>query len=263
MTIDVTLLTKSKHPLPDAPDCVSVKARYPRFIHSEVMTHRVFSRNASSSRAIPVMRLIRDVLADPAVPVEWGSNRPGMQAGDPLVGWRLRLVQFCWFAAMYCAVVMAYVAAKAGAHKQVVNRILEPWSHITVIITATEWQNFFDLRCHPAADPTMRALAEAIRREVLSVMSTPLRQGEWHAPFAAHGVTTENRLTRSVASCARVSFLNHDGTQPDLKADQKLVSKLAEMMHLSPFEHQAYPNYAGDGTSNLGPWWNQYRKDIE
>lgn len=263
MTIEVHMLAKSKHPLPDAPDCVSIKARYPRFIHSEVMTHRVFSRNASSSRAIPVMRLIRDVLADPAVPVEWGSNRPGMQAGDPLTGWRLHLVRFCWFAAMYCAVAMAYVAAKAGAHKQVVNRIIEPWSHITVVITSTEWENFFRLRCHPAADPTMRALAEAIRNTIKSQESEQLRPGEWHAPFAGRVMTTAGRLTRSVACCARVSYLNHDGTQPNMNADKKLFDMLAEMEHMSPFEHQAYPNYAGDGKSNLGPWWNQHRHEME
>jgi hypothetical protein len=55
------------------PRLITLQLRYPRFIHSEFMTHRAFSRNASSSRAIPVERLIQDVIDDPAMPVYWGG----------------------------------------------------------------------------------------------------------------------------------------------------------------------------------------------
>ena len=259
MTIKVIPLTHSTHPNPQAPALVSVLARYPRFIHAEVMTHRVFSRNASSSRAIPVMRLIRDVLDDPAVPVEWGSNRPGMQAGEALTGWRLWAVRTAWFAAMYLAVAMAWIAAKAGAHKQVVNRILEPWSHITVVISATEWENFFDLRCHPAADPTMRELANRIRSAVKrKAVYRRLKIGDWHTPFSPEG-----DVVKSVACCARTSYLNHDGQKSSPEKDQALFDMLWQMRHLSPFEHQATPVDDHSGTANFGPWWRQYRQGIE
>lgn len=259
MTITVTSLRHSIHPNPEGPDLITVLARYPRFIHPELMTYRVFSRNASSSRAVPVMRLIRDVLDDPAVPVEWGSNRPGMQAGEALTGWRLWLVRTAWFTAMYVAVAMAWVAAKAGAHKQVVNRIIEPWSHITVVISSTEWQNFFDQRCHPDADPTMRVLAEEIRAAInRNPFWRRIRVGEWHTPFSKDG-----DLVEDVACCARTSYLNHDGVKSSREKDAALFDMLNRKRHLSPFEHQATPVNDHSGSGNFGPWWRQLRQEIE
>jgi thymidylate synthase ThyX len=261
-TISAKVIRHSKHPLPDAPDLVTIQVRYPRLIHSELMTHRVMSRNASSSRAIPTMRLLRDVIRDPAAPVEWGSNRPGMQAGDALTGWRLYLVQFAWFSAMWFALAFAWLAAKAGAHKQIVNRIIEPWSHISVIITATEWQNFFDLRCHPAADPTIRVLAEVIREAIESSHAAQMYEWEWHLPYTdeRRGETIPQDL--SAARCARVSYLTHEGREPSPLKDLELARQLAAARHMSPFEHQAKPLMDGSGRSNLGPHWMQYRSVV-
>jgi thymidylate synthase ThyX len=59
---------------------------YPRFIHGELMTHRLFSRNAASSRAIPINKMMDQVLTAPAMPVEWGLNKSGMQAEEMLKG---------------------------------------------------------------------------------------------------------------------------------------------------------------------------------
>jgi hypothetical protein len=159
----------------------TMQLRYPRFIHAEAKTHRVLriddaeyefkqeigfmddenmSRNASSSRAIPVEKMIRDVLDDPAMPVSWGSNKPGMQAGEEIetpieflsIGDGL-VYSFtkeeAWLAARDYSVQVARGFAKAGYHKQVINRLLEPFGHISVIVTATNWDNFFALRCHP------------------------------------------------------------------------------------------------------------------
>ena len=266
MTTSVKLIKKSRHPLyPKVPDIAAVQLRYPRFIHAELMTHRVFSRSASSSRAIPVMRLIRDVLYDPAMPVEWGSNQPGMQAGAALTGWRQALVKTAWLAAMYFCVALAWIAAKAGAHKQIVNRIIEPWSHISVIVTATEWENFFDLRCHPAADPTMRALAVAIEREILYTRATQLDAGDWHTPYVDdHDGIIPDVLDASAARCARVSYLNHDNSQPNHAKDLDLAEKLKSAKHMSPFEHQALacdPSVGGNRNFHAG--WAQYRSMVE
>lgn len=253
MTITVKCLAATEHPT-GGPTLYTFECRYPRFIHSEVMTHRDFSRNASSSRAIPTLRLLRDILRDPAVPVEWGSNKPGMQAGAALTGWRLKAVKAAWFGAMYVAVGAAYVAHKAGAHKQIVNRIVEPWSHITVVISSTKWQNFFDLRCHSAADPTMRKLAEEIR---YAKFMTTSRLRDRHRPYY------QQNDIRSVAACARVSYLNHDKTEVSMDKDESLYNLLASSKHLSPFEHVAWPVTDGSGKSNFGPDWVQLRSQIE
>lgn len=138
MTITATMIADSVSP--DGVRLSTLSLRYPRFIHSEMMTHRAFSRNASSSRAIPIERMIQDVLDDPAMPIEWGANQRGMQAGgvvdDPEECKRI------WLAARDDAVLQARDLAAMGVHKQVVNRILEPYMHINVLVSATEWGIF-------------------------------------------------------------------------------------------------------------------------
>ena len=245
MTITAKVIAHSSHP--GCPDLITVQARYPRFIHAELMTHRVFSRNASSSRAVPIDRMIQDVLDDPAMPVEWGRNQPGMQAGAQVKD--TVAARSIWLAAHRDAVRYAMRMRDAGLHKQIVNRILEPFGHISVVITATEWDNFFDLRCHPAADPTMRALAEAIKEAISFSTSWELASTEWHKPYGG-------MLLHSAARCARVSYLNHDGTIPDTDKDDKLAATLMDMKHWSPFEHQATPT-PGQRHANLNGWMSQ------
>lgn len=263
MTIAAKVIAHSTHP--GCPDLITVQARYPRFIHAEAKTHRVIriddaeydflqeislmddpelSRNSSSSRAIPIDRMIQDVLDDPAMPVEWGGNKPGMQAGAEIASKDEAIAM--WLEARDRAVEAARDAQRLGLHKQIVNRLIEPFGHITVVITATEWDNFFALRCHPAADPTMRYLANAIQ-EAISV-STPqlVIQNQWHKPYGG-------MLLHSAARCARVSYLNHDGTEPDTEKDDNLSAMLMEMKHWSPFEHQATPT-PGERHANLNGW---------
>lgn len=238
--------------------------RYPRFIHSEVMTHRVFSRNAASSRAIPVHKMLDQVRTRPAMPVWWGKNQPGMQAREELGAAEKTLAACTWLEARDAAVEAAEKMMELGAHKQVVNRLLEPWMEMALIITATEWDNFFNLRTHPDAQPEIQALAN----EMLSVYqaSTPelLQPGEWHLPF----VTAEERERLSIetlrkcvtARCARVSYLNHDGSEPKMTKDAQLHDSLLAAGHMSPFEHAAMA--MSDGTQWWGNFagWMQYRK---
>ena len=240
MTITAKVIAHSR--APGCPDLFTVQARYPRFIHAEVMTHRVFCRNASSSRAIPVERMIQDALDDPALPVSWGKNQKGMQAGEDLSPDQIVLARNAWLCARDSAVQSARYFARLGLHKQVANRILEPFGHISVVITATEWQNFFDLRCHQAADPTMRALAEALRDAMAESEPTTLYATDWHLPYAsAAEIGTIEAPMLSAARCARVSYLNHDGSNPDPTRDLKLAETLEKERHLSPFEHPATP----------------------
>jgi thymidylate synthase ThyX len=264
MTIEAKVIAHSAHP--GCPDLITLQLRYPRFIHAELMTHRAFSRNASSSRAVPVARMIADVEADIAMPVEWGKNQPGMQSREPLTIDDARTAQSIWEDAAYSAITHAKRLADSGAHKQIVNRVLEPFSHISVVVTATDWPNFFELRCHEDADPTMRALAFAMRNAIAD--SAPVafdRFCQWHLPYIdANEVTrysVDELKAMSVARCARVSYLRHDGTYTTTAQDIELANKLRQSQHLSPFEHQARPT-PGKRHANFNEW-QSYRNMME
>jgi thymidylate synthase ThyX len=248
----------------------TLQLRYPKFIHGELMTHRVFSRNASSSRATPVERLIKDVVDDPVYPSHWGKNQPGMQAAEEceeaveVYGWgggTERHKRAAWDLARQNAVKASTAFAAAGYHKQIVNRLLEPFCHINVVVTATEWSNFFALRCHEGAQPEMRELAEKMRDAMAASEPRLLKVGEWHRPYVTDedkdfhrarigsidgGFSyTDDALIRiSVARCARVSYLTQEGKPPNVEDDLKLYDRLvgAVPLHASPAEHQATPD---------------------
>ena len=228
---------------------------YPRFIHGEFMTHRVFSRNASSSRAIPVMKMLKQVWSNPAMPVHWGVNKPGMQADKELGGVKKWLARKLWVGAGRVACSFAWLLMKLGSHKQVANRITEPWQYINVILTSTEWDNFFELRDHPDAQPEIRELAKAMKEaKELSIakmrFSDPSDANNWHLPYVLPAEREEYRdnpdllVRMSAARCARVSYLTHDGKNPDQEKDISLFSRLvgSAPIHASPIEHQAYPD---------------------
>lgn len=238
---------------------------YPRFIHSEFMTHRMFSRNASSSRAIPVKKSIQMVLDNPVIPLAFTKNKAGMQGGDPLDENASRLAEFAWLEAMGYAVKFAQSLADLDVHKQYANRILEPFSHITVVCSATDYANFFALRCHPMAQPEIMALADLMYEEYRTNTPKELNVGEMHLPFISeeerNGTDKENLTKMSVARCARVSYLNHEGKKPTLEEDLALYERLvgSAPIHASPAEHQAVA-VTGDFVSGNFRGWVQYRK---
>lgn len=308
MTIEAKVITDSISP--HGIRLTTMQLRYPKFIHGEFMTHRVFSRNASSSRAIPVERMIEDIERDPAMPVYWGKNQKGMQAreeNDALVSIGHLLPSFAdvnevsaeqaWIAGLSYAVQLAQEFANAGYHKQIVNRLLEPFAHINVVVTATEWANFYALRRHPDAQPEMKALADAMWEAQQASEPVKLHPGQWHLPY----ITLEDRETVwldefggnqggdpnaeeeanrmlikiSVARCARVSYLTHEGKTPTIEEDLALSDRLvgAHPMHASPAEHQATPDTQWEHGPYLMGWeqphlhgnfrgWVQYRKTL-
>jgi thymidylate synthase ThyX len=241
---------------------------YPRFIHAEFMTHRVFSRNASSSRAIPVKKQIQMVIDNPVIPLAFTRNKAGMQGGDPLSEAESKVAVEEWLKGRDAAVETAGALAALEVHKQYANRVLEPYAHITVVCTATNWDNFFALRCHPAAQPEICLLA-TLMWETYS-LSTPekLKAGQWHLPFCSKEerdtIIHDTLIKMSVARCARVSYLNHEGKNPSRQEDFQLYDRLlgSEPIHASPAEHQAMA--IGDGTVRSGNFlgWIQYRKTI-
>lgn len=235
-----------------------------RFVLAELNTHRVFSRNSSSSRAIPYHKIRNRVVEDPALPVHWGAEQKGMQSGESLDDHMLRMAQTRWRRARDLSVTSADVLHEFGLHKSLTNRLLEPFMWHTVIVTSTYWDNFFSQRCHKDAQPEIKAAADDMLRAYNESIPKLLAIGEWHTPLiqeddykelehVAHkqrdlGLTTlsvenesiELRKQISVARCARSSYLNHHGVR-ELAADFDLYSKLLEGMHPSPFEHIASP----------------------
>lgn len=272
---------------PDGVRLLSWELRYPRFIHQEFMAHRAFSRNASSSRAIPAHRMIAAVREEPAMPVHWGSNRPGMVADAEVAPNTEAEARAVWMQACMDAVKHAEKLAALGVHKQVTNRLIEPYNHIRVLGSATETSNFFALRDHPNAQPEIQALARCMRAAMDA--STPRKLGprQWHLPYierqdyvmfdthegaewdgtGAHPISTLIKL--SVARCARVSYRNAQGHLPatdhDLSLYQRLMSDTP--MHASPAEHQATP-VVDECSARLAAQsnfsgWVQYRKIVE
>ncbi|MCY1202254.1 Thymidylate synthase ThyX [compost metagenome] len=235
--------------------------RYPRFIHAEFMTHRMFSRNASSSRAIPVAKIIEQIRNEPAMPIHWGANQAGMQAHAELEGFLRNDCVQAWRDAARQAANIAEYMVERGLHKQVANRILEPFAHISVIVTATEWANFFELRDHPDAQPEIRALAQEMLKadhfyNHASLVGTRVLQSPgsdyldarcWHLPYITEAERNsladraDMLCAMSAARCARVSYLTHDGQEPDEGKDLALFQRLvgSAPLHASPIEHQA------------------------
>jgi thymidylate synthase ThyX len=232
-------------------------------IHSEFMTHRVFSRNASSSRAIPVAKVIEQVRNDPFIPSNVYMNQSGMVGTVEASEDTYESFKGLWLKAVDNAVAVAESMVALGVHKQHVNRILEPFQYINVIVTATEWENFLHLRLASDAQPEMQDLARAIKGEmdkvgnnIISVyhicgkyVSLPFitqEEVDEHCmnSFSSSEVLINDLMLISSARCARVSYNNHDGSCPDERKDKKLARRLLDAGHMSPMEHPCI--WAGD-----------------
>lgn len=269
---------------------VTAQFKYPRFIHAEFMTHREFSRNASSSRAIPVKKMIEQVRRDPAMPIHWGANQPGMQADNQLDPVKLAIAKDQWHEAAWNAANLAEDMEDTGLHKQVANRILEPFQWMHVIATTSNTSNFFGLRRHKDAQPEIKLVADMWYEALEESTVTLIRKDEWHLPYiTANDVVKAmqwlkyGRIIRSepskaeidnllicvsAARCARVSYLTHDGAEPSIEQDLALYGRLvgAEPLHASPTEHAATPDVLVDGAWTSPELhgnfkgWNQFRK---
>lgn len=264
---------------------------YPRIIHSELMTHRLFSRNAMSSRAIPISTMIKQVIEDPAMPVRFGANQPGMQdkgleheaVVSVLVGsaklnlpgreaYRLAGAVACEFAKGF---------SDAGYHKQIGNRLLEPFQRMKTVLTATEFENFWWLRVDKDADPTIYALAEVMHKAFKESTPELLKAGEWHTPYVEHFkeniglegddcyifsgyyvedeegnkviLSEEEALAISASCCAQVSYRRLNNTKDKaLDIYEKLLS--GNKVHASPFEHSATPIKDGIDPNDISTW---------
>lgn len=268
---------------------------YPRFVHAELMTHRLFSRNSASSRAIPNEKLRKRVEEDPALPIWWGKNQAGMQAREelpfatgayPLAG---DLAKSEWLRARDLMLEASEKLAKIGLHKQLCNRLIEPWMFITVIVSATSFDNWFHLRDHWQAQPEIAWVAKDMHEKIKASTPQQLEVGQWHLPFIERadrdeawsraavgefggGLSTDQKTTTvlkkvSTGRVARVSLLTHDGKR-DIREDVALHDKLLagretnDPLHMSPFEHIAKALEDPNEQSGNFRGWGQYRKEI-
>jgi hypothetical protein len=278
--IKATVIAHSKSAVNEK-EIITFELEFPRLILAEFNTHNALSKNASSSRAIPVAKMLEQVRNNPAMPVRFGKKNKGMQDAGEHGGvvteysyYEACFVDYtakeAWEEAAKSAASWAQAFDDAGYAKQICNRLIEPFQIMKVVMTATELNNFIWLRDHPAADPTIEVLAKAIK--VAKEASTPflLHPGEWHLPYVGRTrdcmgnimyltgslpeysdktqviptCNLEDALAISASCCAQVSFRSLDDS---IEKAYSVVQKLNlggvdnEPVHASPLEHQATP----------------------
>ena len=242
----------------------TMEVTFPRIVLSEFNTHRVFSRNSASSRAIPIEKIIKRIVDDPFVPEYWGKNQSGMSAFSVIE--EVDEAKKLWIETRDLMIGQVRKFLALGVHKQLVNRLLEPWCFQTCIVSSTTWDNFFNLRCDKNAQPEIRTIAEMMRDEYNSNVPELLVDGEWHLPLMDDIEELRNNFNEEelrkicVGRLCRVSYLTHNGVR-DPNEDIKLCNNLMNNGHMSPFEHCAvslgepiqHGNFVG---------FKQYRKYI-
>ncbi len=242
----------------------TMEVTFPRFVLSEFNTHRVFSRNSASSRAIPTSKLIERVESDPVFPLEWGRNKAGMSASEMLADAEVDGGKRIWLDARDAAVAQARRLMDLKVHKQVLNRILEPFLWHVGIEKTSECDNYFRLRCAPNAQPDIREAALRMREALEASTPHAVAMGAWHLPLIQddeRALDAELLKQLSAARCARVSYMTHEGSRDPAK-DLELYERLRSDRHLSPFEHVATPLPQATFDANFRGW-RQFRAEIE
>lgn len=230
---------------------------YPRIIHAEFLTHRMFSRNAASSRATPVATCLEEAERRPCVPSQWLKNKPGMAGGEPFNAEDTAAIESDIKVLRQMTTAVVRRLMERGVSKQQANRYLEPFMYIRTLVTATDWDNFFKLRLDKAhVQPEMYDLARAM---CIAIDKSTSVVGRIHLPYIDWEVSgafgdEDLAVMVSAARCARVSYLTHDGKAPDKEKDLALANRLWEEGHLSPFEHQAWAKFSPYYFSNFRGW---------
>lgn len=238
----------------------TVQFRQPRMIHSDFLTHRVFSRNGRSSRAVPVVTLLQEA-RHPYVP-HFLKNQPGMKAVEEFSKDEREEIEAIWRDMAEYTRLGVEKLSGLQVHKQWANRPLEWFGYIDVLLSSTDWNNYLALRDHEDAQPEIAMVAQAIRGALAASRPKLLQPGEWHLPYilehdyeeaARHLHDVERSFTQqaqidllkkiSAARCARLTIkpFDGDGSFPsELERYRKLV--LSRPVHASPTEHQATPD---------------------
>lgn len=249
--IKATVLAKSRSAITGDVMKTTV-IEYPRFILAEVNTHRMLGKNSASSRAIPITAMHAQLNAEP---VFWGKNQPGMQAKEELCGDAFIHAKLLWDEAKQNAINTSKAMNEVGLHKQIANRVTEPWMMMKTVISGTEWANLYHLRDHNDAQPEFAELAKVTRLADNAVTATLLYPGEWHLPYIRcerdfsgtmryyvdnQELSVDEALMVSASCCAQVSYRKEDYS---LEKAEKIFNQLinSQPCHASPVEHQATP----------------------
>ena len=242
---------------PEGVRMTTMEIEYPRFILAELNTHRMLSKNSASSRAIPLEAMHRQLREFPAGPVHWGRNQSGMQADEELAPELQKSAAAVWQLALDSGIEYSSALGHIGVHKQIANRVTEPWMLMKTVISGTEWQNLFWLRNHSAAQPEFRVLAQQMAEALEYSSPEHLSPGEWHVPYvdtyrdplssilyyrdaSGTNITAAQARIISASCCAQVSYRKNDNSyEKALKIYRQLVE--SEPVHASPVEHQATP----------------------
>lgn len=266
---DVKILKDSLSP--DAVRLTTFEVTFPRFILAEFNTHRILSKNSASSRAIPTEKIIARVQDEPFIP-DFAKRVKGMGVGEMLNPLEQAKAQEVWLAARDAAVYSAQLLNEMDVDKSRMNRLLEPFMWHTVIVTGTEWENFFSLRTHKDAQPEFRIIAEMMESFHAAFEPRSVWKGEWHLPLVHHDEIDHDNLGFwlgvSAGRCARVSYDRHNDSE-DPQASWDRADALLRAGHMSPFEHQGTPMMQSH-QKRENPWswsgnlfgWTQYRKLI-
>lgn len=250
---------------------------YPRFIHAELMTHRVFSRNAASSRAIPVSTMHELIRNNPATPVVWQKNQPGMQSKEDLIGMPLEIAQTEWRIAAQMAVDSSAALLNAGLHKQWANRPTEAFQMMKTVVTSTEWDNWYYLRNHEDAQPEIHELARVMFEASKESDPKLLKYNEWHVPYVerrrtdntgrmyyvvnGEALTDKQAIMVSASCCAQVSYRKlDDSMEKAMMIYDKLIN--SEPKHASPIEHQATAMRFDAPRTNEGLHPNEWEEGV-
>lgn len=293
MSYNATILADS---IANEQRLTTVELTFPRFILAEINTHRMFSRNSASSRAIPTEKIIERVKTNPFIPETFNKRVKGMGVGEALTEQEEARAE--WLHARNDCLSSARELNLLEVDKSRINRLLEPFMWHTAIITATDWDNFFALRDHPAAQPEFQIIAHMLKEKMAEHEPLKLEPDEWHLPLVDYGDEfCEAKETKqweywawvSAGRCARSSYDKiHDAE--DQAASYSRGEKLKSAGHMSPFEHQARPfssaelswilhtqfllrgnaptdeaaklSYNLDYSGNLR-WWHQFRKSFK
>ena len=254
MKITAKVIQHSKSIYTDR-EIITFELEYPRYIHAEFMTHRLFSRNAASSRAIPVEAMQAQILEQDVDFIFYGKNQPGMQAKEELDVDSISEIKALWKLARDCCLSIGKVMHSKGLHKQNINRLHEPWMMMKTVVTTTDIANWDWLRNHSDAQPEIQELAKVMYAARLESVPEAIGHGEWHVPYVTRTrhdlnnvimygddgfLTVEEARIISASCCAQVSYRKNDDS---LEKAQNIFDKLVNSapVHASPTEHQASP----------------------
>ncbi len=258
---------------PQGKEILTVSVKYGLIIHSEFLRHRQLSRGVKSNRAIPAKVIRREVLEDPYTPQWFGKNKSGMVSEEQVrFPW---IAKKLWRTARYPACGFHWLGEKLGVHKEILNRLLNPWQWVRETITATEWDNLYNLRRHKDAQRDIKEVVDAIYECHTKSNPNALSEGEWHVPYVKRewdnqGVlhywdndgmelSQEQAIKCSAARCARSSYDNHDNTSASYKVDCGLYDMLvtSKPAHASPVEHQATPMKVDAAAFSITNSWTE------